>query len=306
VATDALTLDQVQVFLAVCEHGSFSAAAKALHRGQSVVTYQVQKLEEQVGVTLFDRREYRPALTEAGRAMLPRAQHIAAAVGQFRTQARALAGGLEPELRLAVSAIFPIPTVIAALRAFSARYPTVSPRIYVESFGGAARLVSERICDLGIILGAGAVPETLEHVSLFDVRLVVVASPNHPLALLAGPLPPATLRDHVQLVVTARPGEASTTRDIGVYAAQTWRIADLAAKHDMLRAGLGWGSMPLHMVEEDLRAGRLVRLVPTEWDGARRDPALPANLAFRRDDALGPATQWMRDHLVQITHQAQG
>jgi DNA-binding transcriptional LysR family regulator len=64
---DSLTLDQIRIFLAVNDTGSFSKAAKQLNRAQSAVTYGIQKLEAQFGVSLFDRAAYRPALTEAPR-----------------------------------------------------------------------------------------------------------------------------------------------------------------------------------------------------------------------------------------------
>ena len=99
---DALTLDQLQVFVTVTDEGSFSAAARRLNRAQSAVTYAIQKLEEQSGAPLFDRSAYRPALSEAGRALLPRARRILDEVAAFRTQARGIAGGLEPELAIVV------------------------------------------------------------------------------------------------------------------------------------------------------------------------------------------------------------
>jgi len=74
---EALTLDQIQVFLAVVEEGGFAKAARKLNRAQSAVTYGVQKLEAQIGMEVFDRAGYRPALTEAGRALLLRARRIA-------------------------------------------------------------------------------------------------------------------------------------------------------------------------------------------------------------------------------------
>src|SRR3712207_2284264 len=105
---DALSLDQFQVFAAVVDEGSFSAAARRLNRAQSAVTYAIQKLEEQSGAELFDRSAYRPALTEAGRALLPRVRRILEEVDAFRTQARGISGGLEPELSMVVDAMFPM------------------------------------------------------------------------------------------------------------------------------------------------------------------------------------------------------
>ena len=58
---DSLTLDQIQIFLTVFDEGSFSKAAKKLNRAQSAITYGIQKLEAQIGMSLFDRTAYRPA-----------------------------------------------------------------------------------------------------------------------------------------------------------------------------------------------------------------------------------------------------
>src|ERR1700744_3539248 len=109
---DSLTLDQIQLFLAVTDAGSFSRAAKRLNRAQSVVTYGIQKLEAQFGIPLFDRTAYRPALTEAGRALLPRARRIAEETDAFRETARSLANGLEPELTIVLDSMFPMSAVV--------------------------------------------------------------------------------------------------------------------------------------------------------------------------------------------------
>jgi DNA-binding transcriptional LysR family regulator len=70
---NGLTLDQCLVFTTVAAEGSFSATARRMNRAQSAVTYASQKLEAQLGLLLFDRSGYRPVLTEAGAALLPRA-----------------------------------------------------------------------------------------------------------------------------------------------------------------------------------------------------------------------------------------
>ncbi len=298
---DALTLDQVTVFLSVVEHGSFSAAARALNRAQSAVTYVVQKLEEQIDTPLFDRAQYRPVLTDAGRALLPQARRIMEAVGAFRIQARGIAGGLEPELALAVSSLFPMPLLAEVLRAFRERFPTVSTRIFVESLSGVARLVEAEMCPLGISPVFTATSDLLRRAALVDVELVMVAAPEHPLARLPGRLTPDMLREHVQLVLTDRT-TPHDIKDYGVYASRTWRLADLSAKHALLLAGLGFGGMPVHLVANDLRAGTLVTLELTEWEGADRPPSVPVCVTWRKDKPLGPAAHWMKDHLVEITH----
>jgi DNA-binding transcriptional LysR family regulator len=117
---DSLSLDQIQVFLAVVDSGSFSAAARKLRRAQSAVTYAVQKLEDQFGLDMFDRSAYRPTLTEAGQALLPRARRIAGEVGAFRAQARGMAAGIEAEVSITVDSMFPMPLFLDAIKQFQA------------------------------------------------------------------------------------------------------------------------------------------------------------------------------------------
>lgn len=289
-----LTLDQVRVLLAVVEHGSFSGAARALGRAQSAVTHAVQRLEDQLGLALFDRAGYRPALTEAGLALLPRARRLVDEAAGLGSQALAIAGGLEAELTLVVEALFPMQRLVDALHAFSQRHPTVATRIYVEALGAATALVLDGTCALGLLPEFFSESEALERRSLFPVELVPVAAPSHPLARIDGPVPPDTLRAHVQLVLTDRSG-LTGARDHGVLASRTWRLGDLGAKHAMLRAGLGWGNMPRHTVADDLATGRL-RVIRPEVSPA------PARLlmcaATRRGHPPGPATRWLAARLA--------
>jgi DNA-binding transcriptional LysR family regulator len=75
-------------------------------------------------------------------------------------------------------------------------------------------------------------------------------------------------------------------RNFGVLSPLTWRLADLGAKHAFLKAGLGWGHMPLHMVKADLQSGALVSI---RVEGNPRDMALPMKVVFRKDAPPGPA-----------------
>jgi DNA-binding transcriptional LysR family regulator len=290
---DALTLDQFQVFAAVVDEGSFSAAARRLNRAQSAVTYAIQKLEEQTGAELFDRSAYRPALSEAGRALLPRVRRILTEVADFRVQARGIAGGLEPELALVVDSMFPMRTLLCVLHDFQAAFPSVQTRLYVENLGAAVTAVVDGLADIGLITAVASSSE-LRTRSVAEIELAPVAAPDHPLATLGRRLEPADVRDHTQLVLTDR-SELTAGRDHGVLAVRTWRLADLGAKHAMLLAGLGWGGMPLHMVEDDLTAGRLVRLT---FADARDFPTLEMLVAVRADKALGPAGRWMAERIT--------
>ena len=302
---DAITIDQLRVFHRVVDTGSFSAAARAMHRAQSAITYAVKKLEDQVGTELFDRSGYRPVLSEAGRALLPRATRILEELAAFNTQARAIAGGLEPEIGLVVDSLFSTRRLMHVLVAFQRQYPPVQLRVHVESLGATAQVVVDGGADLGITLDFAAAATGLHTTPIGEIELIPVAAPDHPLARIKGRISIEALRDHVQLVLSDRSSLTHGT-DFSVFSTRTWRLADLGARHEMLVAGLGWGSMPAHMVEGDLEAGRLVKLDIRRSDGVTRLPRPGVVLARRKDKALGPAGQWLAEQLLGRPSSHQG
>ena len=293
----AVTIDQLRVFRQVAEAGSFSAAARAMHRAQSAVTYAVQKLENQAGVDLFDRSGYRPTLSEAGRALLPRAVRILEELAAFGAQARGIAGGLEPEVSLVAEAMYPMPKLVRVLSEFQREFPSVQLRIRVESLGATAQAVLDGAADLAIGLEFAATLPDLDTLPMGQIELVPVAAPSHPLARVVGKIQPDQLRDHVQLVLADR-STLTEGRDYSVFAVRTWRLADLGARHEMLLAGLGWGSMPIHMVEDDIAARRLVRLDVRRPDGLTKLPRPAVVLARRKGKVLGPAGRWLAERLL--------
>jgi DNA-binding transcriptional LysR family regulator len=293
---DALTLDQIQTFLRVVDAGSFSRAARAEGRATSAVTYAVRKMEDQLGVALFSRAEYRPQLTDAGRALLPRARRIADEVAGLRLTARAISAGVEPQIVMAVDAMFPMDRLIDPLRDFQAAYPGVQMRILVDTLGGTVRLIADGHAAFGIATDFALHELDLVKVPIADLTLVMVAAPSHPLARMTGPVTPDALKQYVQLVLSDRT-EVTGARDFSVFSGQTWRLSDLGAKHDMLRAGLGFGSLPAHMIADDLAAGRLVELAIAE--GFAGGVRFPMVLTWQRERAMGPATRWLTQRLAR-------
>lgn len=289
-------LDQLSVLLTVLEEGSFSAAARKLNRAQSAVTYAIQELEADMRVPLFDRSAYRPTLSEAGRALLPRARRVLREAAALQAQADGIAGGLEASLSLVVDAMFPMEGLTKTLAAFQERYPSVATRVHVESLGAAADMVVAGEVDIGLVIALFAPLDLLERRTVGTVDLVAVCSPSHPLAILQRdrerPITIEESEDYLQLVLTDR-SPRTREQEHGVAAASSWRLADLGAKQAMLRAGLGWGSMPRHMVVEDMEAERLVELGLDRWAGTGRLPRLEIVVARLPEKALGPAARWL-------------
>src|SRR5260221_5063329 len=198
---DALSLDEFAVFAAVADAGSFAAAARRLNRAQSAVTYAIQKLEDQTGVPLFDRSAYRPTLTEAGRNLLPRIRRILADVEDYRLHARQMAMGVEDELRLAVHPHTPANFLSDVLRDFRIAFPSVRIVASIQPRNAALESLQQGKSDLALLFTLVSLRETFKHLPCTAVELVAVASPEHPLAQIEGPVGPELLRDNMQITV---------------------------------------------------------------------------------------------------------
>ena len=286
---DGLSLDQIRIFIAAADTGSFSAAARRLNRAQSVVSQTIANLEVQLRIPLFDRDGRYPRLTEQGRQMLADARSVAAGIDQLKARAKGMAEGLEPELAVVIDVMFPMVVLTRAVAEFGSVFPGTPLRVYVEALGGVAQSVLDRTCGLGVIGSLPVQTPELVNERLIGVEMVIVAAATHPLGALRGPIRTAEFAKHTQLVLTDRT-TLSQGREFAVLSPRTWRLADLGAKHEFLRANLGWGGMPLHRVERDLADGTLVRLQPED---AVADLVMAMSAVYRTDSPTGPAGRWL-------------
>lgn len=291
---DGVSLDQLRAFIAAVDEGSFSAAGRKLYRVQSAVSGWIGGLEAQLDVVLFDRTARFPKLTPEGVLLLADARNVVSGVDALKARAKLMAGGLEAELSVVVDVFFPTAHMAAAAKAFAQRFPLTPLRLFVEGLGAAYQPVMDERCSLGVLASLPVEFPSLVSERVDEIPLVMVASPNHPLARFRGRIPKDELAKHVQLVLTDRSNLLSG-KDYGVFSATTWRLADLSTKHAFLTDGVGWGSMPRHMVDSDIAAGKLVVL------DARADFTLTMSACYRAAAPPGPAGRWLIDYLKSLS-----
>lgn len=289
------TFDQLRIFLAIVDTGSFAAAGRRLGRAVSVISYGIANLEAQLGLSLFEREgTRRPQLTVAGRALLAEARTISHGIEDLRAKVKGLLDGLEAEVDLAVDVMLPSERLGKVLRAFAREFPTVQLRLHMEALGAITAMVLDRQAIVGISGPLAAGVEGVECIAAGMVPMVPVAAPDHPLGRMER-IAPGAGREHIQLVLTDR-SRFTEGQDYSVLSPKTWRLADLGAKHALLREGIGWGNMPLPMIEPDLVAGTLVRLaMPDHPGGIYRFAGI-----WRRDTPPGPAASWLLDQFVRL------
>jgi DNA-binding transcriptional LysR family regulator len=292
---DGVSLDQLRTFIAAADEGSFSAAGRRLKRAQSVVSQTLANLEGQLRVKLFDRGARFPVLTDQGRALLADARTVAGNLDLFKARAKSFAGGLEPELSVAVDVMFPDATFAGAVAAFQKEFPATLLKFDVESSAVVEPVVDGR-CTVGVVGSWSVAPPQLTHERLLSIRVPFVVSPQHPLATRRGPIPAAVLAKHIHLV-HIDPVDLSRTQVPGMRSARVWRLSHLGAKLAFLRAGLGFGGLPMHLVEVDLASGALVQI--TTDDAPPGGYVITMSAIYRTDSPPGPAGRWFIEHLKQ-------
>ena len=123
-----------------------------------------------------------------------------------------------------------------------------------------------------------------------------MAAPSHPLAGIKGRISSEDVREHVQIVLSDR-SDLTDGVDFGIFTDRAWRVLDLATKHALLRAGLGWGGMPEHLVAKDIAARRLVRLILAEVEASQLE--VPLFAMHRTIDPPGPAARWLLERMCE-------
>lgn len=296
---DQLTLDQLRIFVAIADAGSFSAASRKLMRAQSAISQSVRSLEDALGVALFDRATRVPQMTEAGRSILIDARRIINLADALRVRTRRMAEGLEPELGLAIDPLFPPAIAMDCLAAFERQFPTIPMTVLTESIGGPERHLRSGAVQMAIYALETTGATDLHADFLMDVEMVPVVSARHPLAALPEPVGREDLEQFTQIVLTSGSGQSGWTR--GVISPRIWRVADLRTRLAFLIAGFGWSHMPAHFVAAPLAEGTLKRLhlhgIP--------DFSLRVYLVQQFSRPPGIAARWLIERLKQgIAEQA--
>jgi DNA-binding transcriptional LysR family regulator len=234
-------------------------------------------------------------LTDQGRALLADARAVAGDVDLLKARAKSLAGGLEPELSLAVDVMFPDATFTNAVAAFQGEFPATLLRFDMESSAVIEPVLDGR-CAIGIVGSWALAPPQLTHEPLLTISAHTVVAAQHPLATHRGKIPLTTLAKHIQITHIDL-SDISGGYELRLKIPRVWRLSHLGAKLAFLRAGFGFGGMPLHAIEADLASGALVEI--TTEDAPSGGRLIEMWAVYRTDSPPGPAGRWFIERLKQ-------
>ena len=256
-----ITLEGLEVLDAIERKGSFAAAAASLYRVPSKITYTVNRMEEDLGVTLFTRQGRRSVLTPAGRLLLEQGREILEATARLVEATRQKDRGWESRLRIAVDSLLHTDYMTPHLAAFCEMRPDTEIELSQEVLGGTWEAIQLGRVDLAIGAPDGIVDKTgISLRPLTNLQWVFAVSPDHPLAAHEGPLSEDERMQHRAIVVKDSSRE-QPSRTLRVFDKQPRLVVPtIGHKIAAQRAGLGAGFLPRYRIKEWLASGALVAL----------------------------------------------
>lgn len=292
--TPLITLEALQTLDAIDRRQSFAAAAEELHRVPSAVSYTINKLEEDLGVALFDRSKRRAELTATGRLVLEQGRHILKAAQELTALARQAADGWEAELRICIESVLRSDAIYDLIKEFQHIQPKTEIRLSEEVLSGSWDALRDDRCDL--VIGAEGTPPGPGYAlhSLGGVVFEFAVAAGHPLCELPSPLPASAILDY-PVVIVADSSKRLPTRSAGLLDGRS-RIYVPTIEHKITaqRKGLGVGYLPRHRILQELADGKLEVL---SLDVPR--PPVEISVAWQRSNT-GKALKWFVDRLKQM------
>lgn len=285
-----ISLEALQILDAIDRRGSFAGAAKVLHKVPSTISYTVAKLEQDLGVALFERAGPKAWSTEAGREMLREGRHLLLAAQELERRVRRVASGWEADIGVCLDAMFPVWLLEPEVAGFCEVADSTRLRLHGESLSGAWEALLDRRVDLAVAAGEGPSGGGYVAEPLGAVGFVFAVAPHHPLAARRS-LSAADLLGH-RAIAVADSARRLLPRTVGLLSVRdVLTVPDMHSKYLLQLAGVGYGFLPEPYARAALQDGRLVRLEVEE-----RKPDETFHLAWRIEEE-GEALAWWRSRL---------
>jgi DNA-binding transcriptional LysR family regulator len=250
------TLDSWEILQAVVQLGGFAAAAEKLNRSQSTISYAIGRLQEKLGVKLFEIHGRKAQLTEMGRVLLADAEPHLGGFHQLEQRARLMASGGASEVRLSVDSIFPNDRLFAALASFSRSFPHVRPKLRQGTFLSADSEFSLHNAQLCV---TGLMSRELFVKPILVIGMIAVVRHDHPLLSIRRRLSRSDLMQHM-LVTIEGAASGSLKHQPRLPAQRVLPVATIESAIAAVQSGLCFGWLPKYRIEAELDRGDFVAL----------------------------------------------
>lgn len=284
-----ITLEALHILDAIDRRGSFASAANELDRAPSSLSYQIQKLEQDLDIMIFDRSGHKANFTDAGKLILERGRHILAATEKLVNDASILANGWELDITLAFDGIIPVSNFFPLVNELS-NVSSTRIKLQEEILAGCWEALDEGRADLLVCPKIDTLPTDIKAEVIGKMEMIWVAAPNHYVHKRSGEFDDQA-REKYRVIAIADTAREQPALTVNVTQKQPrLTVTNLSAKIDALINGLGIGTLPRQHAEELILTGKLVQISGTETY------PIDVILAWKRNK-IGEAKSWCIQYL---------
>ncbi|MGF1754489.1 LysR family transcriptional regulator [Vibrio makurazakiensis] len=284
-----ITLEALHILDAIDRRGSFAAAANELDRAPSSLSYQIQKLEQDLDIMIFDRSGHKANFTDAGKLILEQGRTILSATERLVSDATILANGWELDLTIAFDGIIPVNNFFPLIDELG-KVSKTRVRLQEEILAGCWESLANDRADLLICPKPESLPNDVKSDTIGALSMMWVAATEHYVHNRSGEFDQAARESYrvIAIADTAREQPAITVNILEKQPRLT--VTNFHAKIDALTAGLGIGTLPTVVAKPLIESGKLKMIEGTEQQ------SIDIILAWRRNK-IGDAKSWCIQHL---------
>lgn len=286
-----INLEALHILDAIERRGSFAAAANELNRAPSSLSYQIQKLEQDLDIMIFDRSGHKASFTDAGRMILERGRGILTAADKLVTDASLLANGWELDITLAFDGIIPVANFFPLVEALG-NVSKTRIRLQEEILAGGWEALATGRADLLICPRIDSLPQEVKAEHLGPMTMIWVAAADHYVHRRQGEFNDQARQKYrvIAIADTAREQPAMSMNILEKQPRLT--VSNFNAKCQALLDGLGIGTLPLQVAEPLIANGTLKKIAGSQ------DKQIEIVMAWRRN-TTGEAKSWSIQYLKQ-------
>jgi len=257
--TPPISIEALLVLDAIEYRGSYAAAAEQLNKVPSALSYIVQKLEEQLNVTLFVRQGRRAVLTPAGKHLLVEGRKVLQAINSLSEQTQTIANGWEPKIRIACDSIIDINPIFNGIQRFLSEHKSIEIDVQEEVMNGTWEALIHDTVDL--VIGAPSpVPSQkgIRAIKIEQLESVLVIGKAHELSNALHFAHTIDLTKYRSVIV-----HDSSQHEIPwsinlIDSNQHFFVSSITQKIAAIIAGIGIGYLPKSMVQHHIESGQLI------------------------------------------------
>jgi DNA-binding transcriptional LysR family regulator len=285
-----ISVDQIIILRAIHEEGSLTRASEKVFKAKSALNYSIKTLEEQLGFKVIDKSQYRLKLTPKGEEFLFKSKKLLSEYDNLIQNSKQIFSGVEMKLSISGSGVCSLDKLYKTIKNTMLKYPSTEITLTREILSGEKLLENGEV-DLALFENLNN-KQDYDYKKLYSFKLPLVIGCDHEFLKLKKKdqtLEKLKRIPHIIQKSTLQTNSDSRSVDND---SLNWSVTDTLSKSELIKAGLGWGRLPNHLISSELKNKKLIHLAHLDTN-----PSMVAYLCRKKNKDHGAVSNFIWDSL---------